>query len=191
MSLALVAGCAATSVLDSSPERARAVAYAPPGPPKLTLVTVVNNRTGSGGHTALIVSGSEQVVFDPAGSFKHNLVPERGDVLYGMTPSWIASYKSAHARSAWHVVTQEMQVSQTVAEQALKLVRTNGAVAGSFCTNSTSKILSQLPGFENIRVTFFPVNLMDQIAQRPGVVTDKYYENDEGDVRDGIVAAQL
>jgi hypothetical protein len=193
MVLALLAGltgCVATTALDSSRARVAASTYVPSGPPKLTLITVVNNRTGGGGHTALMVSGSEQVIFDPAGSFKHEAVPERGDVLYGISPSWFASYKSAHARSTWHVVTQEIEVTPAQAEQALNLVRNNGAVAGSFCTNSTSRLLQQVPGFESIKTTFYPINLMEQVAARPGVKTEKYYENDEGDVRDGIAAAQ-
>ena len=194
MVLALLAGlvaCAAPSSLDATRARVAAVAYVPSGPPKLTLITVINNRTGGGGHTALMVSGSEQVIFDPAGSFIHEGLPERGDVLYGVSPAWFAAYKSAHARSTWHVVTQEIDVTPAQAEQALNLVRNNGSVAGSFCTNSTSRLLQQVPGFENIKVTFYPINLMEQVAARPDVRTEKYYENDEGDVRDGIAAAQI
>ena len=189
--LAGLAGCAAGSSLDATRARVAAVAYVPSGPPKLTLITVINNRTGGGGHTALMVSGSEQVIFDPAGSFIHEGLPERGDVLYGVSPAWFAAYKSAHARSTWHVVTQEIDVTPAQAEQALNLVRNNGSVAGSFCTNSTSRLLQQVPGFENIKVTFYPINLMEQVAARPDVKTEKYYENDEGDVRDGIAAAQI
>ena len=116
--VALLSACATSSAQDASVEEAAAAAYVPGGTPKLTLLTVVNNTTGSGGHTALIVSGSQQVIFDPAGSFRHERVKERGDVLYGMTPGWIAAYKSAHARSAYHVVTQEIEVSVAQAETA-------------------------------------------------------------------------
>jgi hypothetical protein len=194
MILALLAGlaaCAAPSSLDATRARVAAASYTPSGPPKLTLITVVNNRTGGGGHTALMVSGSEQVIFDPAGSFIHEGLPERGDVLYGVSPGWFAAYKSAHARSTWHVVTQEIEVTPAQAEQALNLVRNNGSVAGSFCTNATSSLLQQVPGFEDIKVTFYPVKLMEQVAGRPDVKTEKYYENDAGDVRDGIAAAQI
>ena len=50
--------------------------------------------------------------------------------------------------------------------------------------------LAELPGFEDVQVTFDPVKLMEQIARRPDVKTDRYYENDAGDVTDGIVSAQ-
>ncbi|MEP2640463.1 hypothetical protein [Roseobacter sp.] len=188
--LAALAGCAAPSAFDATPQEIAAKAYVPGGAPKLTLFTVVNNRTGSGGHTALMVSGSQQVIFDPAGSFQHAQIAERGDVLYGVSPAWVQAYKSAHARSTYHVVSQEITVTSAQAERALQLVQQNGAVSSAFCAKSTSAILRQIPGFEDVKSTFYPVKLMEQLAERPDVTTDRYYENDAGDVRDGIKAAQ-
>ena len=34
--------------------------------------------------------------------------------------------------------------------------------------------------------TFFPSNLMEQMAARAGVVEERYYEDDEGTITDGI-----
>jgi hypothetical protein len=136
-----------------------------------------------------MVSGSQQVIFDPAGSFKHASIPERGDVLYGMSPVWVQAYKSAHARSEFHVVSQEIQVTPAQAERALQVVQSYGAVPSAFCSNSTSNILRQVPGFEDIKVTFFPIKFMEQIETIPGVTTERYYEDDAGDVTDGIAAA--
>lgn len=192
---ACLAGIAACGVVpdpdDASIERVQAAAYAPSGPSKLTLITVVNNNTGAGGHTALVVSASQQVIFDPAGSFRDERIPRRKDVIYGVTPAWLQAYKSAHARSTYHVVSQEIVVPPEVAEKVLRLVVQNGAVGDAFCTNATSGILRQLPGFGEISVTFYPVKLQNQFETLPGVTTDKYYENDEGGVADGIAAAQL
>lgn len=187
----LIAGCTAVSrPFDASPEQVAAAAYKADGPPKITVFTMVNNRSMTGGHTAIMVSGSQRVIYDPAGSFKHFDIPKRGDVLYGVTPAWLQSYKSAHARSTYHVVSQEFTVTPQQAETALALVQARGAVPGSMCTNATSGVLRQVPGFEDVNQTWFPIRLMDQLAQRPDVVTDRYYENDEGDVVDGIVSAQ-
>lgn len=187
----LVAGCAADNSPDSSPEVVAAAAFRAPGPKSLTVFTMVNNRTGSGGHTALMVKGSQTVIFDPAGSFRDSRVAERGDVLYGMSPNWVKSYKSAHARSTFHVVSQEIKVTDAQAERALQLVTRKGSVPGAFCANATTGILRQIGGFENINQTFYPVKLMDQINTMPGVTTTKYYENDEGDVIDAVRSAQL
>ena len=42
------------------------------GPPTyVTLYTVVNKSTGSGAHSAILVNGSERVIFDPAGTWTH------------------------------------------------------------------------------------------------------------------------
>lgn len=189
--LIVLAACAVSQHFEASSDRIAASAYVPEGPPKLTLLTVVSNTSGSVGHTGLMVSGSQQVIFDPAGSFRHFDIARRGDVLYGVTPAWLAAYKSAHARRTHHVVSQEITVSPAKADLALRIVTNNGSVPAAFCANSTSSILRQIPGFENVEVTFYPVKLMEQIAQRPDVTTDRYYENDTGDVADGIVGAQM
>lgn len=165
-------------------------AFREAGPKSLTVYTMVNNRTGSGGHTALKVTGSQTVIFDPAGSFRHARVVERGDVIFGVTPGLEQSYKSAHARSTFHVVSQEIPVTDAQAEQALQLVLNNGAVSAAFCANATTGILTQVDGFENIKRTFYPSNFMEQVAQLPGVKTTRHFENDEGDIIDGVRAAE-
>ncbi len=118
----LVAGCAQKGKESSAAEIDAAV-YVPDGQPKLTVFTMVNNTSGTGAHTALLIEGSQAVIFDPAGSFNHPQVPERGDVLFGMSPDWVQLYKSAHARETFHVVSQEIEVSPAQAERALQLVQ--------------------------------------------------------------------
>ena len=187
--VALVAACSVDNSPDSSPIAVATAAYRASDPPSITLFTMVNNRTGEGGHSALMVNASQRVIFDPAGSFRDERVVERGDVLYGITPGWLQAYKSAHARSTFHVVAQEIPLTNAQAEQALRLVQSNGSVGGGFCAQSTSSILSQIEGLENTQRTFFPVKLMEQIAKHPNVITTKLYENDDGDIVAGVRAA--
>lgn len=187
--MALMAGCAADMTPENSAEQVAAAAYRAPGS-SITVFTMVNNRSGAGGHTALLVNGSQQVIFDPAGSFRDKRVTERGDVLYGMNPGWVQAYKSAHARDTHHVVSQEINVTPAQAEKLLRLVQTNGAVAGAYCANVTSGLLSQVDGFTGIQRTFYPVNLMDQVAKLPNVKTSKYFEDDKGNVMAGKPVAQ-
>lgn len=165
-----------------------AVAFRDPGPSYLTLYTVVNNRSGAGGHTGLMVNASQRVIFDPAGSFYADIVPERNDVLYGITPAVEQAYRGAHARSTYHVVRQKIEVTPEQAQIALQLMEQAGPVPGAFCANSTSQLLQKIPGFEGIRTTFYPVNLQEQFEQLPGVVTDKYYEDDSDNLQDGLAA---
>lgn len=169
----------------------RAKAYRHSAPPSITVITMVNNNSGNGGHSALMINASERVIFDPAGSFQHAIVPERQDVLYGISPAVLQGYKSAHARSAFHVVSQTIEVSPEQAEMALRLVKANGAVGQAFCTQATTGVLRQVPGFETIKQTFFPTNLMRQIEARGDAVTDRYYEDDEGGILEGVAKVNL
>ncbi|UWR23086.1 hypothetical protein [Sulfitobacter sp. S190] len=184
---AILVGCAVPT--NDSPDAVVAgAAYRPQGPTAITVFTMVNNRTGAGGHTALLVEGSQAVIFDPAGSYINPRVPEKGDVLYGMSPVWVQNYKSAHARSDFHVVSQKFLVSPSTAERALQLVQANGPVPSAFCASATTRLLQQVPGFADVRQGFYPVKLMEQLAQRPDVITTRYFEDDDGNVVDGIRA---
>jgi hypothetical protein len=186
----ILAACAAGAPYATDNEIA-AVSYRDTsGPRTLTLVTVVNNRTGAGGHSSLIINGSQQVIFDPAGSFYHSRTPERNDVLYGVTPAMAKGYLSAHARSTHHVVTQTVEVTAAQAETALRLAEANGPVPGAFCASATSSLLRQVPGFENVRSTYYPVELSDSFAQLPGVRRDALYEDDDADLQKALAAAQ-
>jgi hypothetical protein len=188
----LLGGCAASvDVPYASDAFVESKSYRHSGPPAITVITMVNNRTGSGGHSALMISGSERIIFDPAGSFKHEIVPEQQDVLFGITPAVLQGYKSAHARSTFHVVSQKIEVTAAQAELALRLAKSNGAVPSAFCTQATTGLLRQVPGFEDVKQTFFPTNLMEQIAKRPDVVTDRYYEDDDGGIVEGVARVQL
>lgn len=189
LAAAVLTGCAAnTTTTDASPEEVAQAIYRHDGPPAITLYTMINNRSGAGAHTSLMINGSQRLIFDPAGSVRHSAVPEVGDVLYGVTPRIADFYARAHARETYHVLIQRIEVPPQVAERALQLVQDNGPVAQTFCTQSTSSILRQLPGFESIRPTFFPNNLARQFGDIPGVSSRKLFENDADDKQQAIEA---
>lgn len=183
--LALLAGCAGPQPFADETTLAKA-RYREPGPASITLYTVVNNTSGSGGHSALLINARERIIFDPAGSFFADVVPERNDVLFGITPAVEAAYRSAHARTTHHIVSQTLDVTPEQAELLYQLALAEGATPGAFCTNATSSILAQVPGFENIKTVWFPTKLQAQFAQLPGVRTDIYYEGDSADLLDGL-----
>jgi len=175
--LVAVSACTKPTVWASDDAVARA-AYVDNGPPSITLVTVINNKTGNGGHSALVINAEQRVVFDPAGNFKYKDAPERNDFVYGMTPAVLRGYYGFHARKKWHVVTQKIVVSKDVAEQAYQLAKNHGAVADGLCAHSVTDILRKLPGFETMPSTLFPKRAMKDFAMFPGVQTDKIYEYD-------------
>ena len=178
----ILAGCTAEPVWAPDIEVQQA-AYRDDGPPALTLYTVINNRSGSGAHSGLLVSGSQRVLFDPAGSFKNRAFPERNDVIYGMTPRVVDYYIDYHARETFHIIIQKIEVSPAVAELALQRVQAYGAVSQAHCANSVSKILSGLPGFEQIKVTYFPNRLSQNFAELPGVEKRTVFDDDADDNR--------
>ncbi|WP_109313010.1 hypothetical protein [Ruegeria sp. AU67] len=185
---ATVAGCTGSQRPQADRAEVAARSYRDPGRSTLTLYTMISTRTGSGAHTSLMISGSERVIFDPAGSFRADVVPIKDDVLYGITPNAERAYRSSHARETHYARIQTIQVSPQQAEIALQLAKQSGPVAGAYCANSTASLLKQVPGFEQIDVTFFPVKLSDQFGQLPGVVTTEYRENDDADLQKGLAA---
>ncbi|WP_170391808.1 hypothetical protein [Ruegeria arenilitoris] len=183
-----VAGCATSQRPQADQSEIVARSYRDPGPSTLTLYTMINTRTGSGAHTSLMISASERVIFDPAGSFRADVVPIKDDVLYGITPAVERAYRSSHARETHYARIQTIQVTPQQAEIAYQLAKQSGPVAGAYCANSTARLLQQVPGFEQIQTTFYPVKLSDQFGQIPGVVTTEYRENDSADLQAGLAA---
>ncbi len=175
-----LSGCAAEKVWAPDSEIQR-VTYRHNGPPKLTLFTMVNVRSGSGAHTSMMINGSQRVIWDPSGSFAHPRIPERNDVLFGATPQVADVYTRYHARETFYVVVQELEVSAAVAEKALQLALNTGAIGNAYCAHSTSGILSQLPGLTGIKQQMFPNKLAEEFGRIPGVKTRTLREHDSDD----------
>lgn len=187
--LLFLTACANPQQFFASDEEIAAVSFQnEQGPYEIKLFTMVNTRTGSGGHSSMLISASERVIFDPAGSFKARGIPERNDVLFGISPAAEQAYVASHARSTHYALIQTVQVTQQQAEIAYRLALESGPVAGAFCAQATSSILSQTPGFESISSTFYPVNLSDQFGRMPGVVTTEYREDGDTASLDEAIA---
>jgi hypothetical protein len=178
--VAALAGCAADPVWapDSQVQAAR---YAPGGAPSISLITMISNNTGAGGHSALLIDGAERVMFDPSGSWRHPQVPERNDVLFGLRPQLLDFYYDYHARETYHVVVQELAVPAETAAFLSQQVQGYGAVPNAQCSLSISTVLSNTPGFENISRVWFPARLMEDFEQIPGVSTRRIYDDDSDD----------
>jgi len=155
--------------------------YVHDGPPSLTLFTVRNVGSGAGAHSALLINGSERVIFDPAGSFFHEKMPERNDVIYGASQRAWEVFINFHTRVTYFSTTQEIQVPLAVANDLIRRAEAAGPVPKAFCTRSLSTLLQETPGFGEIRVTFFPGALEEQLAKFPGVVTQTYVDDDSDD----------
>lgn len=159
------------------------------GPKSLTLYTMKNTGSDNGAHSALMIDASQRVMFDPAGSWQQSRMPERNDVLFGVTPRLEEYYVSFHARVTFYVIGQKIEVSPEVAERALNLALRAGPVAQANCTRATSGLIRSLPGFESVRQTWFPNKLAEDFGKLPGVTTREYREADADDKR--IAARQI
>lgn len=185
--LLLLVGCGAQSNWASDEDVARA-AYRHDGPPTLTLFTVINNRSKSGAHAALMVNASQRVIFDPAGTWYHPNLPERNDVHFGMTDRAVEFYIDYHSRITYHTVIQEIVVSEAVAQLAMDEILAYGAVPKAQCSTSITSILSRLPGFESVGRTWYPKKMMQSFGELPGVTTRTVYDDDP-DKNTGFVEA--
>jgi hypothetical protein len=181
----MLSACAAERTWAPDDVVARAI-YRHDAPPSLTLVTVLATRDGSGAHTALIVNApSQRVIFDPAGSFRTDILPERNDVVFGMTPAAVDVYVDYHARVTFDVVLQEIPVSPEMAERALALVQAHGPAPKATCANATSGILRDA-GLA-APATWFPRRLMTWADTQPGV-TRQVVQDDDSDENRAVLA---
>lgn len=140
--------------------------------PEIRLYTVVSTRNGSGAHSSLLIAtNKERLLFDPAGSFALPNVPERNDVLYGITPKVLATYVNYHMRESYDVVEQRIRVTAAQAEQVAQLAKEYGSVPRAQCALAINRVLLQVEGFGNMRPTYFPKVTSSRFAAISGVST--------------------
>ena len=173
-----------------APDEAVAEArYEHVGPTSVTLYTVLSTRSGTGAHAGLLINGSERVLFDPAGTWRHPKLPERNDVHFGITPKMVDFYIDYHARETYDVVEQTIMVSPEVADLIMARAKAYGAVPKANCTIAISRVLEGVPGFESLRMTWFPKRMMEGFADLPGVQTRRITD-DDADENHGVLLVQ-
>ncbi len=175
VAVAFLAACGADHKFASDADVAKA-RYSPGPPASITLITSINGRSGAGAHSALLINGSERVLYDPAGSWelKDGLAPERNDLHYGITPPVLATYLDFQASTVFHVIEQTILVPQSVADQAIAVSAAHGSAPKADCSQSISTILHQVPGFEAVGGSFFPKALSRNFGKLSGVTTVYY-----------------
>ena len=63
-----------------------------------------------------------------------------------------------------------------MADQALALVKANGAAGNATCAITTSRILQAL-GLQQMSPSYFPVQVMEDFAKLPGVSERKIFDD--------------
>lgn len=175
MAATLLAACAVKPETPFSDAEVAQATYRAGGQPTVTLLTSRNIRNGSGAHSALMINASQQVIFDPAGSFRSPKIVRRGDVIYNTHPVLVDSYKRFQARGIFRLQVQTLAVSPELAEALLRAVQQIGPVADARCAVSISGLLGQHPQTQ-VRQTWFPNALSDDFAKLAGVTSQDLYE---------------
>jgi hypothetical protein len=172
-----LSGCEIYSAAE--PSEIVAARYVSDEAPSITLMSMVNSRNNRSAHSALLINGSEQVIYDPAGTFQHPDLPRAGDVHYGVTPRYLDYYERYHARFDYYVHAQKVPVSRATADQVLANVQARGKTPKMFCADSVTVALKPVSPFQNLRISWFPETVRRDFAQISGV-EDHY-------VRDGDI----
>jgi hypothetical protein len=195
LAAAALAACGTTADNVYAPDAAvQRAAYVHDGPASVTLYTVINNRSGESGHTAVMVNGAQRIMWDPAGTWWNPASPERHDVHYGITPRMEEIYVDYHARVTWRVVIQEVPVSRATADGLIAAFQANGPAGKATCAVVTSRILQGFPEFASIRTTWYPKRLMEMLDPLPGMQKEVVYDDDDDNnqplLRQQIAAGQ-
>ncbi len=182
----VLTACGADNIW-ASDEAVRGARYVSATPPAITLFTVIGIPRGEGGHSALMINGSQRVIFDPAGSWSHPRIPERRDVLYGITDNFKNFYVDYHARETYWVAEDTILVPRDVADLAIRRAEANGAANKSFCAIESGNVLSGVPGFETVPRGFSPLKQREWFLRQPGVVSKRHYDGDPANNHDVLL----
>ena len=173
-----LAACVNNSI--APPEEIAAARVITDEAPSISLITMINDNSGGGEHSALLINGSQQILYDPAGTFRHSRVLRSADVMYGITPPMADYYNSYHARFGYYVKIQKLDLSLAQADALIARTQAEGAVPKLTCARATSDILNDFPQFAHIRTTYFPGRVMRLFGEVEGVVTVEVHEDDIG-----------
>ena len=164
----------------ASPDEISRARYESAEPPSVTLISMVKTSSGRSAHSALLINGSERVLYDPAGTFEHPNLPRAGDIHYGMTPKYVEYYERYHARYSHFVETQTVPVSRETADRIIANARAEGKSFKMTCSVVTAEVVQNVPPFTSVRSSWFPETLREDFARIPGVQTGYRRETDIG-----------
>jgi hypothetical protein len=86
-------------------------------------------------------------------------------------------------------VEQTVIVSPGVAALVAQRAKAYGAVPKAQCAKSVTEILRGVPGFENVRSSWYPNKIMDDFAKIPGVTT-RVIRDEDADKNHGVLLVQ-
>ena len=176
--LAALAGCEVYR--GAEPEVVSRAAYTSEEPASVTLISMVNNKNDRSAHSALVINGSQRVIYDPAGTFQHPDMPRRDDIHYGVTPRMLDYYERYHARFSHHAHSQTVYVSRETADQVLANAQAIGRTPKMLCAGSVTGAIRPIEPFTEVRGSIFPETIRRDFTRIAGVENSYVYESDVG-----------
>ena len=144
-------------------------------------MSMVNEKSGKSAHAGLLINGSQQVLYDPAGTFTHPDLPRKGDVHYGMTPRYVDYYERYHARFDYFVEAQKVPVTRADADQLIANAQAAGpADEDDLLARHRRRAAAGAAVHRRAGTSFFPEALRRDFEKIPGVEDSYVYENDVG-----------
>jgi hypothetical protein len=179
--LTALAGCEVYRPAD--PDAIARARYVSETPASVTLMSMVSRSTGRSAHVGLLINGSQQVLYDPAGTFTHPDLPRAGDIHYGMTPRFVDYYERYHARFDYFVEIQKVPISRAAADQLIVNAQGEGQSMKMTCALAAADVLQPVPPFQNVSRSIFPEALRQDFSAMPGVEIRYVQESDVGQNR--------
>lgn len=178
VALATLAGCEVYT--PAAPDAIAAARYVSPEPPSVTLFSMVNESSGKSEHAGLLINGSEQVLYDPAGTFSHPDLPRAEDIHYGMTPRFVDYYERYHARFGYFVEADRVPLTRAQADQLIANAKAEGKQMKMACSLAVADVLRSVPPFEGVTKSLWPEGVRKDFENMPGVTTSYVVEHDVG-----------
>ncbi len=185
----LLTGCAGVDLTTDAEfikELRAETSYLPVNAPPSTTLVLAEHKGGSGAvHAALIVTGSERLIYDPSGSFTHPDTRRYGDVVYGASDDIVELFALHNADKNHDAVMRTIALQPEEAETMLDAARTHGGAMPGFCAKSVASVLRSVPRFASMRDTFWPSNVQQDfesiapVAIRSVTDTDSFTAIDE------------
>ncbi|MCC5969617.1 MAG: hypothetical protein JJU15_06680 [Pararhodobacter sp.] len=166
--MAALPGCAGVVFGRPGPFAPR---YTHDGPSRLRIAVFEVEPIDFMMHTGLIIyTPDDRVLYDPGGFWRDPRAVRRLDVTRGFSPELEASYlsRSSLLSSAdiWTLHLWETEVPDAVALQAVEIAESREPYCFGGCAYGVSSLLRELPGFEGVRTSLIPANLVRYLHAR-------------------------
>lgn len=153
---------------DPAPAPAR---RALPPPYRLRIAIFHNRRLDLPYHAGLLIDAPQgRILYDPAGFWEHPLCQRHADVHHPMTDETVAAYLNrdgfGFSPESWILHLFETEVSAEVAGEAHALALGRRPTPSLACARAVGALLSELPGFEEIRPSIVTARLLDALQAR-------------------------